>query len=247
DHEIGAEVRRMRRLTISFHTTVANYEYLVYWRLYQDGNIECEVRATGIMVTTPLAPGQRHPNGTLVDEHTYAPFHEHFLVARLDLDIDGSDNTVFMTESHAEPARAFARRPQRAATHREPGQAGRQLRDATYVEDGQHQRGQRPRHPPGVQIGSERGDSADVRPRITCRRTCQCDQSYSVGDPEPRRRALARRRIRQPVHREHRPGPVDAGQQVHREHRCGDVVRVRHPPHHTAGRLAGDAGRRGVV
>ncbi len=58
DHDIGAEVRRMRRLTISFHVTVANYEYLVYWRLYQDGNIECEVRATGIMVTTPLAPGQ---------------------------------------------------------------------------------------------------------------------------------------------------------------------------------------------
>ena len=65
DHDIGAEVRRMRRLTVSFHVTVANYEYLVYWRLYQDGNIECEVRATGIMVTTPLAPGaaepERHP------------------------------------------------------------------------------------------------------------------------------------------------------------------------------------------
>ncbi len=64
DHDTGAEVRRMRRLTLSFHVTVANYEYLVYWRLYQDGNIECEVRATGIMVTTPLPPGggqsQRH-------------------------------------------------------------------------------------------------------------------------------------------------------------------------------------------
>jgi primary-amine oxidase len=103
DHDTGAEVRRMRRLTISFHVTVANYEYLVYWRLYQDGNIECEVRATGIMVTTPLAPGAPHPNGTLVDERTYAPFHQHFLVARLDLDVDGTDNTVYMTESHAEP------------------------------------------------------------------------------------------------------------------------------------------------
>ena len=39
------------------HATVANYEYLVYWRFYQDGNIECEVRATGIMVTTPFAGG----------------------------------------------------------------------------------------------------------------------------------------------------------------------------------------------
>ncbi|MGA5466474.1 primary-amine oxidase [Mycobacterium sp. NPDC050041] len=103
DHDAGAEVRRMRRLTVSFHVTVANYEYLVYWRLYQDGNIECEVRATGIMVTTPLAPGQPHPNGTLVDDRTYAPFHQHFLVARLDLDVDGSENTVYRTESYAEP------------------------------------------------------------------------------------------------------------------------------------------------
>ena len=103
DHDTGAEVRRMRRLTLSFHVTVANYEYLVYWRLYQDGNIECEVRATGIMVTTPLAPGAPNPNGTLVDERTYAPYHQHFLVARLDLDVDGSDNTVFMSESYAEP------------------------------------------------------------------------------------------------------------------------------------------------
>lgn len=103
DHDTGAEVRRTRRLALSFHVTVANYEYLVYWRLYQDGNIECEVRATGIMVTTPLAAGQPNPNGTLVDERTYAPFHQHFLVARLDLDVDGTDNTVFMSESFAEP------------------------------------------------------------------------------------------------------------------------------------------------
>ncbi len=103
DHDSGAEVRRIRRLTVSFHVTVANYEYLVYWRLYQDGNIECEVRATGIMVTTPLAAGRTSPNGTLVDERTYAPFHQHFLVARLDLDVDGTDNTVYMSESYAEP------------------------------------------------------------------------------------------------------------------------------------------------
>ena len=34
DHHDGAEVRRMRRLTVSFHVTVANYEYLTYWRFY---------------------------------------------------------------------------------------------------------------------------------------------------------------------------------------------------------------------
>jgi primary-amine oxidase len=103
DAETGAEVRRSRRLVLSFHATVANYEYLVYWRLYQDGNIECEVRATGIMVTTSFDAGRQPPYGTLVDERTYAPFHQHFLVARLDLDVDGEANTVHMTESEALP------------------------------------------------------------------------------------------------------------------------------------------------
>lgn len=103
DHDAGTEVRRMRRLVVSFHVTVANYEYLVYWRFYQDGNIECEVRATGIMVASNFPEGAEHPNGTLVDERTYAPFHQHFLVARMDLDIDGTGNTVFRSESEMVP------------------------------------------------------------------------------------------------------------------------------------------------
>jgi primary-amine oxidase len=99
DQRTGAEVRRSRRLVISCHATVANYEYLVYWRFYQDGNIECEVRATGIMVTTPFAGDEPPPYGTVVDTQTYAPIHQHFITARLDMDIDGTDNTVVMTET----------------------------------------------------------------------------------------------------------------------------------------------------
>ncbi len=102
DDRAGAEVRRARRLVISFHVTVANYEYLVYWRFYQDGNIECEVRATGILVTSHAdAAGSRPGNGTLVDQRIYAPFHQHFIVARLDLDVDGADNTVYAADSQA--------------------------------------------------------------------------------------------------------------------------------------------------
>jgi primary-amine oxidase len=71
----------------------------VYWRFYQDGNIECEVRATGIMVTSRFAEGGKPRFGTLVDQRTYAPFHQHFIVARLDMDVDGPDNTVYVTES----------------------------------------------------------------------------------------------------------------------------------------------------
>jgi primary-amine oxidase len=103
DDESGAETRRMRRLVVSFHVTVGNYEYLVYWRFHQDGSIQAEVRATGIMVTTHFAPGRQPPYGTLVDERTYAPFHQHFLVARLDLDVDGDANTVVASHSRALP------------------------------------------------------------------------------------------------------------------------------------------------
>jgi primary-amine oxidase len=103
DQRAGTAVRRSRRLVISFHVTVANYEYLVYWRFYQDGSIECEVRATGIMVTSCVPPGAQPATGALVDERTYAPYHQHFIVARLDLDIDGRPNTVFACESQALP------------------------------------------------------------------------------------------------------------------------------------------------
>jgi primary-amine oxidase len=104
DQTTGAEVRRQRRMVVSCHVTVANYEYLVYWRFYQDGNIELEIRATGIMVTTPIPEGQTSsPYGTTVDMGTYAPYHQHFLVARLDLDVDGTDNTVLEVDSFAFP------------------------------------------------------------------------------------------------------------------------------------------------
>jgi primary-amine oxidase len=103
DERAGAEVRRMRRLVVSFHVTVANYEYLVYWRFYQDGNIECEVRATGIMVTTPFEGDDPPPYGTVVDTQTYAPIHQHFLTVRLDMEVDGPDNTVVMSETERLP------------------------------------------------------------------------------------------------------------------------------------------------
>jgi primary-amine oxidase len=104
DERAGAEVRRARRLVVSFHVTVANYEYLIYWRFYQDGNIECEVRATGILVTSHTGQDGTPDSGTLVDQRTYAPFHQHFIVARLDLDVDGPGNTVYATDSVAAQA-----------------------------------------------------------------------------------------------------------------------------------------------
>ena len=52
------EVRRSRRLVVSFIATVGNYEYGFFWYFYQDGTIEYQVKLTGIINNTAVAPGE---------------------------------------------------------------------------------------------------------------------------------------------------------------------------------------------
>ncbi|XP_057496957.1 amine oxidase [copper-containing] zeta, peroxisomal-like isoform X1 [Actinidia eriantha] len=83
-----AEVRRSRRLTVSFICTVANYEYGFYLYFYQDGKIEAEVRLTGILSLGALQPGEVRKYGTTIAPGLYAPVHQHFFVARMDMAVD---------------------------------------------------------------------------------------------------------------------------------------------------------------
>jgi primary-amine oxidase len=89
-----SEVRRSRRLSVSFIATVGNYEYGFYWYLYQDGNIQCEIKLTGIMNTTSLPPGQTSQYGVEVAPQLNAPFHQHIFAARLVPNLDGPNNSV---------------------------------------------------------------------------------------------------------------------------------------------------------
>ncbi|XP_055820033.1 diamine oxidase [copper-containing] 1, peroxisomal [Solanum dulcamara] len=83
-----AEVRRSRRLTVSFVCTVANYEYAFYWHFYQDGKIEAEVKLTGILSLGALQPGESRKYGTTIAPGLYAPVHQHFFVARMNMAVD---------------------------------------------------------------------------------------------------------------------------------------------------------------
>ncbi|KAL8106358.1 hypothetical protein AgCh_029942 [Apium graveolens] len=83
-----AEVRRSRRLTVSFICTVANYEYGFFWHFYQDGKIEAEVKLTGILSLGALQPGEVRKYGTTIAPGLYAPVHQHFFVARMDMAVD---------------------------------------------------------------------------------------------------------------------------------------------------------------
>ena len=60
------ETRRTRKLVISSITTVGNYEYCSYWYLFQDGTIEFEMKATGIINTVAVVPGSEQKYGTEV-------------------------------------------------------------------------------------------------------------------------------------------------------------------------------------
>ena len=95
------EVRRSRRLVISFVTTVDNYEYGFFWYFYQDGTIQYEIKLTGILLCGALADTPKY--GTLVAPELNALNHQHFFSMRLDFDIDGGHNSVYEVNSHAEP------------------------------------------------------------------------------------------------------------------------------------------------
>ena len=98
-----SEVRRSRRLSVSFIATVGNYEYGFYWYFYQDGSIQCEIKLTGIMNTTALAPGERSPYGMEVAPQLNAPFHQHIFAARLVTSVDGPNNSVYEVNSVGVP------------------------------------------------------------------------------------------------------------------------------------------------
>jgi primary-amine oxidase len=55
------EVRRSRRLVVSSIATVENYEYGFFWYLYQDGNIQFEIKLTGILSLGALLPRRDVP------------------------------------------------------------------------------------------------------------------------------------------------------------------------------------------
>ncbi len=98
------EVRRARKLVISSISTIGNYEYASYWYLHQDGRIEYEMKATGIINTAACIPGQPGKFGNEVAPGVVGHIHQHVFSARLDMEVDGPNNTVTECDTLAVPA-----------------------------------------------------------------------------------------------------------------------------------------------
>jgi primary-amine oxidase len=97
------EVRRNRRLVISSIATVGNYEYGFFWYLYQDGTLQYEIKMTGIVSTGAVTAGERPVYGTLIAPGLYGPNHQHFFNVRLDMMVDGPQNSVYEVNTETAP------------------------------------------------------------------------------------------------------------------------------------------------
>ena len=156
------EVRRSRRLVISSISTVENYEYGFFWYLYQDGNIQFEVKLTGILSLGALQPGEKPKYGTLIAPQLYAPNHQHFFNVRLDFDLDGAANTVQQVDVVPDELgadnpfeNAFQARATTLKTEKQ-ARAHLKLRDGADVEDHQPGRHERRRRAGRLQVPAGR-------------------------------------------------------------------------------------------
>jgi primary-amine oxidase len=150
DRRLNApEVRRSRRLVISSIATVENYEYGFFWYLYQDGNIQFEIKLTGILSLGALPPGVKSPYGTVIAPQLYAPNHQHFFNMRLDLDIDGTANSVQQIDvvpDELGPLNPFENaffRPSSRRRDRARGEGPAEYRNRPHLENHQSRSAQR--------------------------------------------------------------------------------------------------------
>lgn len=95
------ESRRGRQLVVMFITTVGNYDYALNWIFHQDGTLEFRGDLTGIMLTKGVSGSAHGHSAHVVAPNLVAPHHQHFFNFRLDLDVDGTANSILESNSRS--------------------------------------------------------------------------------------------------------------------------------------------------
>lgn len=110
DLEGNPETRRSRRLVVSYFATVGNYDYGFFWYFYLDGSIQVEAKATGVVFAGAGVPGSESAYNTEVSPGIFTPVHQHLFSARLDVAVDGEDNTLHEIDAVPVPMGPLNRR-----------------------------------------------------------------------------------------------------------------------------------------
>lgn len=98
------EVRRNRRLVVSFVSTIGNYDFGFYWYFYQDGGIEAQVRLTGCNATGITSPGETETGyAEMIGNDHKSMIHQHIFTCRLDMSVDGMKNSVRQVDLETVP------------------------------------------------------------------------------------------------------------------------------------------------
>jgi primary-amine oxidase len=108
EHEIVGSAARV--LVLRTAAVIGNYDYVIDWRFERDGNLRVAVGATGIIETKAVKAknaagsdgahamaGAPDEFGHFVADNTIGVNHDHFFSFRLDVDVDGVNNS-FMAD-----------------------------------------------------------------------------------------------------------------------------------------------------
>jgi primary-amine oxidase len=103
EHQLSGSGARV--LVLRTAAVIGNYDYVLDWRFERDGNLRVAVGATGIIETKPVKAknasedsghgmaGAPDEFGHFVAENTIGVNHDHFFCYRLDVDVDGVNNS----------------------------------------------------------------------------------------------------------------------------------------------------------
>ncbi|KAJ1291534.1 hypothetical protein BS78_02G322400 [Paspalum vaginatum] len=97
--QLITEVRPDVTLVVRMVVSPGNYDYILDWEFKTSGSIKFVVSLTGLLEVK--ATSYTHADeitadahGTLVSENTLAIYHDHYVTYHLDLDIDGTNNSL---------------------------------------------------------------------------------------------------------------------------------------------------------
>jgi primary-amine oxidase len=103
------ESRVKRDLVVRSAAVLGNYDYIFDWVFQQSGSIQVALGATGIVETKMVAERAAGTGGEaadaygrFVDPHVVAVNHDHYFSYRLDLDVDGTNNSLLIDRLRTE-------------------------------------------------------------------------------------------------------------------------------------------------